>query len=103
MIIVMELTNDFQLVIPEPVRELLGLRAGDWIAFEKQDDKVSISKFKKERVEDHHALKSVQGLDLRKAWIAFGATGEKIHLHRYFAENEDSEDWEDDEVRDSIG
>jgi bifunctional DNA-binding transcriptional regulator/antitoxin component of YhaV-PrlF toxin-antitoxin module len=92
----MELSNDFQLVLPEPIIEALGLKTGDFIAFENQDGVVQLRKFQdgghNQRLPEHF-----QRLNLEKAWVAFKAPEEKFELQKYSGKTEDAEDWEDDE------
>ena len=67
------LTKKYQATIPEPVRRVLGLRAGDLIAFEIEDDLIRL---RKARPVDLAFARSLEGT--LSEW-ASGADEEAYH------------------------
>jgi bifunctional DNA-binding transcriptional regulator/antitoxin component of YhaV-PrlF toxin-antitoxin module len=74
MLIVMELPLAYQLIIPEPIREMMELRPGDWVAFEKEDTsgKLTFSKYatQEENNTKYPASGDSSNLALVSDWLA---------------------------------
>lgn len=51
-----KLTTKFQATVPKPIREFLGLKKGDAVSFEIEDDKVILKKIQATDLEWYQSL-----------------------------------------------
>ncbi|MBI4141373.1 AbrB/MazE/SpoVT family DNA-binding domain-containing protein [Candidatus Woesearchaeota archaeon] len=67
-----KVTRNFQITIPEEVRDELGIRLGDYIAMEREDFGFRLHKIEKQEIEDFVGVlgdfKDKPSTDLQKKW-----------------------------------
>ncbi len=90
----MELPPAYCLIIPEPVRDKLNLKAGDWIAFEETDDQIIFKKFAPSHLNDEDFKNQFPYLNMASDWLGIyeakdGSTSYTSKMVEYSSEDED--------------
>lgn len=90
----MELPPAYCLIIPEPVRDKLNLKAGDWVAFEENQGQIVFKKFTPSSLGHEDFQNKFPYLSMASDWLGIyedksGNPSYSSKIAEYFSEDEE--------------